>query len=109
MLNLKSPTHWDGVTTFENYQGRCNRIPTEREIVESYYASMEFFKEREAWHQSTARWYFNYMREMEAKAGEHIELAQIAHANYSHYLDLIGAAYLNGFSFHPAKGVQDAA
>ena len=74
--------------------GRHNRIPSEKEIINGWWDCLNFFKERERLHQETARWYFNYSREMEQKAGEHIDLAGKAHTNYKHYLDLLSMATL---------------
>ncbi len=76
------------------YHGSFNQIPTEKEIVDSYWSCMEWFKDRERWHQETASWYFNQMRLMEVKAGKHLDLADAAHDDYSHYLSLIGIATL---------------
>ena len=115
----KAPTWREGLSQklYRNHNivsiqpsGIFNKIYTERELVEGYYSAMEFFRERERWHQKTADWYFKYSRQMEAKAGEHLDLAERAKQNGDAYLDLIGIAYINGFSFHPAKGGQhDAA
>ena len=74
--------------------GRHNRIHSEKEIINGWWDCLNFFKERERWHQETARWYFNCSREMEQKAGEHIDLAGKAHTNYEHYLDLLSMATL---------------
>jgi len=53
-----------------------------------------FFKDREKYHQESARWYFKYSQEMEIKAERHIFKAKQAHENYSHYLDLLAMGTL---------------
>ncbi len=87
----------------KDYLGARNRIPSQKEIIDGYWLSLEFFKQREEWHQETASWYFNHMREMEAKAGKHLDLAEVAHANYSHYLELIGMTVLNSGRVNHAR------
>lgn len=87
LINKLYPKY-NSITT--NYHGRLNRIPSKKEVVDSWWLSLEFFKKREHWHQEAATWYLNHIREMEAKADKHLDLANIAHANSSHYLDLIG-------------------
>lgn len=81
----------------ENYHGSFNKIPSEKEIIDSYWSCLQWFKERELFHQETATWYFNQMRLMELKAEKQLDLADVAHDNYSHYLDLIGIATLKRF------------
>ena len=94
-LSQKVYPHSNKIPT--EYHGSFNQIPTENMIIDSYLSCLEWFKERELWHQETASWYFNQMRLMEAKAGKHLDLADVAHDNYSHYLDLIGTAALKRF------------
>ncbi len=95
--------------TLESYHGVFNRIPAEKEIVAGWYDCLEFFKQREAYHHNAADWYLRESHLMEAKAGHQLDLADKAHANYLHYLELIGMAICNGFSFHGNKsGVNHA-
>ena len=83
------------VTDFNvDYQGLRNRLPSENEIITGYYSAMEFFKSEEARCNESANWYFNQARSNEVKAGEYLDQAETAHANYSHYLDLIGMTYI---------------
>jgi len=76
------------------YHGRFNRIATEKEIANCWWSCIEFFKEREKYHQESAAWYFDHARAMEANAGEHLDLADVSRANYLHYLDLLHMAAL---------------
>ena len=69
-------------------------VPNEKEIIKDYFYSLEFFKERENYHQDAASWYFNYARAMEAKAHHHLDLAESAYVNRGHYRDLLVMAEL---------------
>ena len=84
-----------------NYHGLSNQIPTGKQIIASYWESLNFFKKLEQQHQKTAQWYFNYSREMEAKACRELDKAELAYQNYVHYLELIGMATLK------SGGLQD--
>ena len=56
-----------------DYLGKRNSIPPEHEIIECYEVAHQFFLDREKYHLESATWYFNYAREMEAKAGKHLD------------------------------------
>ena len=65
-------------------------------IIKDYLQSLEFFKQRETYHQESAQWYFNFAREMQIKAYQHQNLAEQAYANSVHYLELAGWLSLSG-------------
>ncbi len=66
----------------------------EERVKKYYFYALQFFKERETFHQKAASWYFNYSRQMEAKAHHHLDLAENAYSNRGHYRDLLVMAEL---------------
>jgi len=93
-----------------NISGRCEKIPSQKEMVKAYFAALQFFREREKYYNDAASWYFKESRTDKAKAIQHLHKANLARQNASEYLDLIGVAYVNGFCFHPQKrGISDVA
>jgi len=86
--------------TAQKYHDKNRRESIGKELINDWFSCLEFFKEREAYHQESASWYFSYSREMERKAEQQISLAELAHANYSHYLDLLSMAILKSGVCH---------
>ena len=103
MTNKKKPLGQSGsnkkLYQYDNninidYLGKRNSIPPEHEIIENYEVARQFFLDREKYHNESATWYFNHAREMEVKAGRHLDQAERAYQQARDYLYLIGMAVL---------------
>ena len=77
-----------------DYSGARERVLHEKELLECYEVSRQFFKDRENYHHESATWYFNHSVEMENKGYKHIDLAEKAYQQARDYLDLIAMAVL---------------
>ena len=70
------------------------------DLIDAYFSAMDFYADREKWHNKAAGWYFNAMREMEGKANKHLDMSELANKERGEYRELIMMAYeKQGFSF----------
>ncbi len=92
-----------------DYLGVSEKLPTEREILEGYEITRQFFLDREKYHQEVATWYYNHACDMEAKAGQHLDKAERAYQQARDYLYLDTAFAMSIRSAPPRKSGPIAA